>query len=142
MPLGITTSLTFTNRINKSEDRQRRSACCPGAIPTLKDEVVVYTAHHDHLGIGEPDKSGDKIYNGAVDNASGCAQVLAIAKAFAALPQRPRRSVLIAVRGGRGAGPAGLAVPARPTSRCRAGRIAANINFDGGNVLGRTRDVT
>jgi Zn-dependent M28 family amino/carboxypeptidase len=103
--------------------------------------VVVYTAHHDHLGVGKADKNGDTIYNGAVDNAAGCAEVLAIAKAFAALPQRPRRSIVIAFVAGEEQGLLGSAyLAAHPP--VPAGRIAANINYDGGNVLGRTRDLT
>ncbi len=63
----------------------------PGSDPQLSTEHVVYTAHLDHVGIGEP-VDGDAIYNGAVDNASGVAAILAIARAFTELPQRPRRS--------------------------------------------------
>jgi len=57
-------------------------------------EYVLYTAHWDHLGIGKPDAKGDSIYNGAVDNADGVASVLGEAKAFAALKQRPKRSIV------------------------------------------------
>src|SRR6185369_15039902 len=67
-----------------------------GSDPKLKNEYVVYSAHWDHLGVGAPDKNGDTIYNGALDNASGVACVLAIADSLARLPvaQRPRRSSL------------------------------------------------
>ena len=65
------------------------------AIRRSKSEYVIYTAHHDHLGVGEPDAEGDKIYNGAMDNASGVAQLLAIGKAFKALPQPPKRSIML-----------------------------------------------
>src|SRR4030095_9800916 len=67
-----------------------------GSDPKLSDQYVVYSAHWDHLGIGAPNKSGDKIYNGALDNATGVASVLGIAEAFSNLPpaQRPRRSIL------------------------------------------------
>jgi Zn-dependent M28 family amino/carboxypeptidase len=140
VPLGITTSLTFPNRIDKS-NTTNVLGLLPGSDPNLKDEVVVYTAHHDHLGVGQPDKNGDKIYNGAVDNASGCAEVLAIAKAFATLPQRPRRSILIAFVAAEEQGLLGSQYLATHPP-VPAGRIAANLNFDGGNVLGRTRDVT
>jgi Zn-dependent M28 family amino/carboxypeptidase len=140
VPLGITTSLSLTNKITKTRTANVLGIL-PGSDPKLKDEIVVFTAHHDHLGVGKPDKGGDTIYNGAVDNASGCAEVMAIAKAFAALPQRPRRSILIAFVAGEEQnllGSAYLAAhPPVPT-----GRIAANINYDGGNVLGRTRDLT
>ncbi len=140
VPLGITTSLTFSNAINKTRTANVLGLL-PGSDPKLKDEVVVYTAHHDHLGVGQPDKSGDRIYNGAVDNASGCAEVLAIAKAYAALPQRPRRSILIAFVAAEEQGLLGSAyLAAHPP--VPAGRIAANINYDGGNIHGRTRDLT
>ena len=66
-----------------------------GSDPAARGEVVIYTAHHDHLGIGEPNAKGDTIYNGARDNASGCGDVLAIGRAFAALPERPRRSIML-----------------------------------------------
>src|SRR5437867_1633829 len=67
-----------------------------GRDPKLRDEYVVYSAHWDHLGVGAADNTGDTIYNGAVDNASGVASVLAIAEALTKLPpaQRPRRSSL------------------------------------------------
>ena len=71
----------------------------PGSDPELKDEVVIYTAHHDHLGIGKPNEEGDAIYNGAYDNASGVGVVMSIAQGMQALPEAPRRSVLIALVG-------------------------------------------
>jgi Zn-dependent M28 family amino/carboxypeptidase len=140
VPLGITTSLDVVNKLDKTRTTNVLGLL-PGSDPKLKDEVVVYTAHHDHLGIGQPDKTGDKIYNGAVDNASGCAEVLAIAKAFAALPKRPRRSILIAFVAAEEQGLLGSAYLATHPP-VPAGKIAANINYDGGNVRGRTRDVT
>jgi Zn-dependent M28 family amino/carboxypeptidase len=65
-----------------------------GSDPKLSAEHVVYTAHLDHLGISTP-VNGDSIYNGALDNASGAAEVLEIARAFSRLPDRPRRSILL-----------------------------------------------
>jgi len=113
----------------------------PGSDPRLGTQVVVLSAHHDHFGIGEPDASGDRIYHGAVDNASGCAQVLAIAQALAALPERPRRAVLALFVAGEERGLLGSRYYAQhPTFS--PGRIAANVNIDGGNIFGRTRDVT
>ena len=64
-----------------------------GSDAALKDEYVVYTSHLDHLGIGEAVK-GDKIYNGALDNASGSACLLEVARAFRGMKARPRRSIL------------------------------------------------
>ncbi len=140
VPLGITTSLTFSNKVTRTQTANVLGLL-PGSDPRLKDEMVIYTAHHDHLGVSQPDKTGDKIYNGAVDNASGCAELLAIAKAFAALPQRPRRSILIAFVAGEEQNLLGSAyLAAHPP--VPAGRIAANINYDGGNVHGRTSDLT
>src|SRR5579863_1292170 len=69
------------------------AAVLPGSDPSLSGEYVVFTAHLDHLGIGEPVK-GDKIYNGALDNASGSAILLEMARAFAGMNPRPRRSML------------------------------------------------
>ncbi|MGD8417694.1 MAG: M20/M25/M40 family metallo-hydrolase, partial [Pseudomonadales bacterium] len=112
----------------------------PGSDPAVADQVVVVTAHHDHLGIGTPDDEEDAIYNGAMDNGAGVAQVLGIARALAALPEPPRRSVLISFVGAEEQGLLGSRYYAEhPTFP--PGRIAANVNYDGGNVWGRTRDV-
>ncbi|HKV12679.1 MAG TPA: M28 family metallopeptidase [Thermoanaerobaculia bacterium] len=140
VPLGITTSLTMSNQITKKQTANVLGLL-PGSDPKLKDEVVVYSAHHDHLGVGEPDKTGDKIYNGAVDNAAGCAQLLAIARAFSELPERPKRSILFAFVAAEEQGLLGSEYYAQhPT--IPPGKLAANINYDGGNVLGRTSDLT
>lgn len=140
VPLGITTSLTLDNKIARKKTANVLGLL-PGSDPQLESEVVIYSAHHDHLGVGEPDATGDRIYNGAVDNAAGCAQLLAIARAFAELPERPRRSILMAFVAAEEQGLLGSEYYARhPT--VPPGKIAANINYDGGNVLGRTADLT
>jgi Zn-dependent M28 family amino/carboxypeptidase len=140
VPLGITTSLAMSNKLTQKKTGNVLGLL-PGSDPNLKDEVIVYSAHHDHLGVGEPDKTGDKIYNGAVDNAAGCAQLLAIARAFSALPERPKRSILFAFVAAEEQGLLGSEYYAtHPT--VPPGKIAANINYDGGNVLGRTSDLT
>ena len=113
----------------------------PGNDPKLAAQVVLLSAHHDHFGIGEPDASGDRIYHGATDNASGCAQVLAVARTFAMLPERPRRSIIALFVAGEERGLLGSKYYAGHPS-VPAGLIAANINIDGGNIFGRTRDVT
>ena len=140
VPLGIRTSITFTNSIS-SVQTANVGGVLPGSDARLGAQLVVLSAHHDHFGIGEPDASGDRIYHGAVDNASGCAQVLAIAQAFAALPERPRRSVLALFVAGEERGLLGSKYYAEHPS-VPAGRIAADINIDGGNIFGRTRDAT
>ncbi len=140
VPLGIRTSIAFTTKLSRVQTANV-GGLLPGSDPRLAAQVVVLSAHHDHFGIGEPDASGDRIYHGAVDNASGCAQVLAIARAFASLPQRPRRSVLALFVAGEERGLLGSMYYAQhPTFP--AGRIAADINIDGGNIFGRTRDAT
>ena len=140
VPLGITTSIGMDVNINRVESANILGLL-PGSDPGLKDEVVIYTAHHDHLGIGTPNESGDVIYNGAMDNASGVAQVLAMAKALKGLPDAPRRSMLFALVGAEEQGLLGsLYYANNPTFA--PGKIAANLNYDGGNIWGHTHDVT
>jgi len=107
----------------------------------LKDEYVIYTAHWDHLGIGLPNEKGDKIYNGALDNASGCAGLIEIARAFKALPTPPRRSILFLSVTAEEKGLIGSKYyaenPIYPLEK-----TVANINMDGLNQWGPTRDVT
>ena len=140
VPLGMRTSLTLTNRVSRARTANV-AGLLRGRDRALSEEVVIYTAHHDHLGVGDPDSTGDRVYNGALDNAAGCAQVLEIARAFAVLAERPRRSVLVLFVAAEEQGLLGSAYYAgHPT--VPAGRIAANINYDGGNIWGRTSDVT
>ncbi len=140
VPLGVETSLAFTTLTERTETGNVLGLL-EGSDPELRDEAVVFTAHHDHLGVGEPDASGDTIYNGASDNASGAAQLLAIADAFASLPEKPRRSILIALVGAEEQGLLGSLHYARhPTFP--PGRIAANVNVDRSNIWGRTKDVS
>jgi hypothetical protein len=137
--LGLRTSLEFPNDLRTIESANVL-AKLPGRDPALRDELVVFSAHHDHLGVGAPDATGDRIHNGAVDNASGVATVVAIAEAFAALPEPPRRSVLFAFVAAEEQGLLGsLYYCLHPTAP--PGKLAANLNFDGANILGRTRDV-
>jgi Zn-dependent M28 family amino/carboxypeptidase len=140
VPLGITTSIGMDVELNRVQSGNVLGLI-PGSDPELKDEVVIYTAHHDHLGIGTPNEAGDTIYNGAYDNASGVGLVMGIAKALKAMPEAPRRSVLIALVGAEEQGLLGSKYYAEnPTFR--PGKIAANLNYDGGNVWGHTHDVT
>ena len=109
-----------------------------GRDPRLGKEYVAFSAHWDHLGIG-PAVNGDSIYNGASDNASGVADLLAIARAAAEGP-KPKRSLLFAFVTAEESGLLGSAYfaehPVVPASQ-----IVANLNMDGGNLLGRTRDL-
>jgi Zn-dependent M28 family amino/carboxypeptidase len=100
-----------------------------GADPRLRDEVVVYTAHLDHLGIGEP-VQGDSIYNGALDNASGVAAMLEVARAFTSVAPPPRRSMLFLAVTAEEKGLLGSDYFAEhPTVPIE--RIVANVNLDG-----------
>jgi len=91
MDLGIQLR---TNIRSEIEDVPCRNVI--GVVPgKIEDEYVLYTAHTDHLGIGRPLK-GDKIYNGAVDNASGCASMIELGRVFASLPSPPERSIVLA----------------------------------------------
>jgi Zn-dependent M28 family amino/carboxypeptidase len=111
-----------------------------GADAKLKDEYVIYTAHWDHLGIGLPDAKGDKIYNGALDNASGIAALIEIARAFkAAAP--PRRSILFLAVTAEEKGLIGSKYYAENPIYPLA-KTLAEINMDGLNQWGPTRDVT
>jgi hypothetical protein len=138
--LGVTTSIEFRNTVKRAPTANVYGLL-QGADPQLREQVVVYTAHHDHLGVGKPDASGDRIYNGAMDNAAGVAQLLAIAKAYKALPAPPRRSILFLFVGAEEQGLLGSAYYAANPSFA-PGKIAAAINFDGGNIWGRARDTT
>ncbi len=112
-----------------------------GSDKNLRDEYVLYTAHWDHLGIGEPDAGGDRIYNGAYDNASGVAAVLGIGEAIKKLPraQRPKRSIYFLFPTAEEQGLLGAeyfaANPLIPLNK-----IAGNVNIDGVNFFGRTKD--
>ena len=112
-----------------------------GSDPQLRNEYVVYSAHWDHLGVGAPNKDGDTIYNGALDNASGVAVVLAIAEHLANLPpaQRPKRSSLFLFPTAEEQGLLGAEWYAKhPVVPLE--KTAANVNLDSMNVLGPTND--
>jgi len=138
VPLGIKASITVRTKIGQLETANVLGAL-QGSDPQLKDEVVVFGAHHDHLGIGKPVK-GDSIYNGAVDNASGSSALLNIGRMFTALKEQPHRSILFAALAAEESGLIGSQYYAEnPTYP--PGKIAAYINIDGINVLGKTNDM-
>lgn len=138
--LGINTSLSLTGTIERVETANVIGAL-PGCDLMLEQEAVVVTAHHDHLGMGVATEEGqDVIYNGAMDNASGVAQVLSMARAFAALPQPPRRSIVFALVGAEEQGLLGSKYYARhPTFH--PGQISANVNLDGAGIWGPAKDI-
>ncbi len=104
------------------------------------DEYVLYTAHWDHLGIGKPDEKGDSIYNGALDNASGSAALLEIARAFKNLKEKPERTVLFLSVTAEEQGLLGSAYYATHPIYL-LNKTVANINMDGINPMEKTKDV-
>lgn len=137
VPLGLRTSVSLPVQVSKKQTANV-AGLLRGADPDINDEVVIYTAHHDHLGMAE--EGEDRIYNGAMDNATGVAQLLAMARAFTELPEKPRRSVMFLFVAAEEQGLLGSQFFAR-TPSFPPGKIAANLNFDGGNIWGRTRDI-
>lgn len=99
-----------------------------GSDPLLRDEYLVYSSHLDHIGIGRP-VDGDSIYNGAFDNASGIAVMLEIARSFAELKERPRRSIIFLATTGEEKGLQGSDYFANNPTVPRD-RLVANINID------------
>jgi Zn-dependent M28 family amino/carboxypeptidase len=111
-----------------------------GSDPELKDQMIVFSAHYDHLGVDENVEGPDKIFNGAWDNASGTACVLNLADAFASLPERPRRSILFLACGAEEGGILGSKwfVERPPFERSR---MIANFNIDMTQIFGLTWDI-
>ena len=140
VPLGIRASASLTQKAARK--------LAPNVIGVLKgtnaDEAVVITAHWDHFGVrapqpGEP-ADADRIHNGAYDNASGCAAALTMAQALARAGTAPGRSVYVVFTTAEESGLLGseyfAAHPPLPMQK-----VAANINVDGANYLGATKDI-
>jgi Zn-dependent M28 family amino/carboxypeptidase len=108
-------------------------ALLQGSDSKLRDEFVVYTAHLDHLGIGEP-VNGDNIYNGALDNASGSACLLEIARAYSEIKTRPRRSILFVSVTAEEEGLLGSDYFAHYPTVVKSG-LVADLNIDGNLAL-------
>ena len=104
------------------------------------DEYIIYTAHWDHLGIGKPDETGDSIYNGALDNASGTAGLLQLAKAFNSMKEKPERTIVFLSVTAEEQGLWGSAYYAR-NPIYPINKTAANINMDVLNSFGKTKDI-
>jgi Zn-dependent M28 family amino/carboxypeptidase len=113
-----------------------------GYLPGTKfpDQTVIYSAHWDHLGIGKPDDRGDTIYNGALDNATGIAQLIEQARAFAHEPRTQRSVVFLAVTAEE-KGLLGSEYYAQ-NPLFPAAKTVGVINTDGGSVFGRERNFT
>lgn len=137
--LGTTADIRVTTQVREVPSRNVVGKLT-GSDPTLADEWVVVTAHWDHLGM-DTLHGGDAIFNGALDNASGTAQMLEIAGALATLPERAPRSVLFIALTAEEQGLLGAKWYAQNPLYPLA-KTVANINMDGINQWGRTRDIT
>jgi Zn-dependent M28 family amino/carboxypeptidase len=109
-------------------------AMLSGSSPRLKDQAVLYTAHNDHLGIAS-NQPGDKIYNGANDNATGCGILLEIARAYSVAANKPARSILFASVTGEEKGLLGSEYLGKHPP-IPAGKISLDLNFDDVPPLG------
>ncbi len=134
----IRASVTLENSLDSTRSRNVAALIKGAEHP---DEVIIYTAHWDHLGV-RPQQSGDNIYNGASDNASGVAALLALARQFKALQEPPARSVLFLAVTAEESGLLGSRWYSQNPVFAPA-KTVANFNMDNiaaGNV-GRTRDI-
>jgi Zn-dependent M28 family amino/carboxypeptidase len=138
VPLGVREKLTIHNSL-RTIDSHNVVAKLTGSDPDLKNTYVVYTAHWDHFGIG-PEVNGDKIYHGAVDNASGTSALLEMARAYKQLRTPPSRTILFLSVTGEEQGLLGSQYYAEHPLYPLA-RTAVDINMDGMNVHGLTRDI-
>lgn len=134
--LGLKVSTTVNNTI-KSSVSHNVAAILPGT--TRADEYIIYSAHWDHLGIGEP-INGDSVYNGAVDNATGTAALLQLAEAFKKAKQQPERSIMFLAVTAEEQGLLGSEYyatnPLVPVTK-----TVANINIDAMQAFGKTKDI-
>ncbi len=138
IPLGIRIRGRINSKI-RDINTANVAAIVPGSDPALASQAVIFSAHWDHLGIGVP-VNGDSIYNGAVDNATGCGVLLEMARLWASLEQKPRRSALFLAVTAEESGLRGseyyAAHPIIPP-----GKTAVALNFDAIFPFGRTKDV-
>ncbi|MGI8782887.1 MAG: M28 family metallopeptidase [Acidobacteriota bacterium] len=138
VPLGAQATFHLKNELREVKSANV-VARLEGSDPKLRDEHVVYSAHWDHLGRDDKRK-GDQIFNGAIDNASGIAGLLELAEAYTKLGRAPRRSILFLAVTAEEKGLLGAKYyagnPLYPLAR-----TVANVNMDGLNQWGRTRDV-
>lgn len=139
IPLGIRIRANVPSEIRQIQSNNV-IAKVEGSDPRLKSQAVIFTAHWDHLGIG-PAVNGDKIYNGAVDNATGCAMIIEMARAWAALEHKPKRSAIFMAVTAEEAGLRGSEYyaehPVVPLAK-----TALDLNFDAFYPFGRTKDVS
>ncbi len=137
VPLGLQLSTTMNVKASFNKSSNVIAKITGTKRP---EEVIIYTAHWDHLGIGRPDKLGDSIYNGALDNASGTAGLLEMARAFKNMKAKPERTIVFLAVTAEEQGLLGSAFysenPIYPVNK-----TVANINMDGLNRFGKTKDM-
>jgi Zn-dependent M28 family amino/carboxypeptidase len=137
--LGVKAKMGIRNTL-RTIDSHNVVAKVEGSDPALEDEYVIYTAHWDHLGVGLP-VNGDRIYNGARDNAAGVATMLEVARAFTTVQPGPKRSVLFTIVTAEEQGLLGSQyysmMPLYPLSK-----TLADINVDEPNVYAPSKDIT
>ena len=138
VPLHVRLSAHMTSKVRPFESNNV-VAVLPGSQAALKDEAVMYTAHYDHLGI-RPDMPGDNIYNGAMDNATGCGILMEIARVYGTAAQKPYRSIYFASvtaeeQGLLGSQYLGKHPPISP------GKISLDLNYDDVRPLGAAEEV-
>jgi len=138
-PIDLKSTLSATANANVATITSHNVV---GYLPGKKypDETVIYSAHWDHLGIGKPDERGDKIYNGALDNATGISQILEQARAFAREPRTDRSVVFLAVTAEE-KGLLGSEYYAQ-NPIFPAAKTAGVLNTDGGAIWGRAKNFT
>lgn len=137
VPLGLQLSTTMNVKASFNKSSNVVAKITGTKRP---DEVIIYTAHWDHLGIGRPDKSGDSIYNGALDNASGTAGLLEMARVFKNMKVKPERTIVFLAVTAEEQGLLGSAYYAEnPIYSVK--KTVANINMDGLNRFGKTKDM-
>ncbi|HND20217.1 MAG TPA: M20/M25/M40 family metallo-hydrolase [Acidobacteriota bacterium] len=139
VPLGIHLNVSFKSQVTQLNS-PNVAGLLRGSDPELSKQFIVFTAHYDHLGLRERNP-GDKIYNGALDNASGVAGLLAVAEAMSQMTTKPKRSILFLSVTAEEQGLLGAQYyaehPIYPLLQ-----TAANVNLDGLNIWGETRDFT
>ena len=138
VPLPVKLKAHMVSKI-RSFSSNNVIAILPGSDTHVKDEAVMYTAHYDHLGI-RPDMSGDNIYNGARDNATGCAILLELAHVFAQAATRPRRSIIFASVTAEEQGLLGSEYLGKHPP-IPAGKITLDLNFDDVPPLGEPEEI-
>ena len=139
VPLGLRASMALKNSM-RTVDSQNVVAKLEGADPERRDEYVIYSSHWDHLGVN-PTGEGDRINNGALDNASGVATLLEMARGFTQVEPKPKRSILFLFVTAEEQGLLGSEYYAR-NPLYPLEKTVANINIDGVNQWGRTSDIT